>query len=455
MMLNSKISSLIISMAVPSMIAYIINSVYSLTDTYFVSMLGTNATAAVSVNSSLDSFVFMFSSALAVGSNSFVSRLLGARQKKRADEVISTGFFTCILVGLVIMAVGLIFIYPMIRLFGATDTCEEYAVDYARFVLIAAPFTCATSLMTMCLRGEGRATLSMVGTVVGAVVNIGLDPVFIFVLNMGVAGASLATAISKVVSFVVLFTPYLLKKTNLVISIRHFKPSFALYGEVLKVGGSSAVRSLLTLAASIVTNNIAGGYSDSVLAAVGVSHKIMLVPIQIALGLSAGVQPVVGFNWGARRFDRVRKSFWFSTWLSLGIGTLMAVILIVFAEPIISLFTVADEELIEFGVLTITLQSIALPGHVWAALSNGFNAGSGDLFGAFFVSSSRQGFCYLPFIHLACYLFGETGLAGIQAAADVMALIPTALMARRVFRRMERIEAEEAVPSKAPAASAG
>ena len=233
MMLNGNIGNVVISMAIPSVIAYIINSVYSLTDTYFVSTIGESATAAVGVNSSLDTFVFLFSTAIAVGSNSYVSRLLGAKDKEKASTVLSTSFFSTVVVGIVLMLIGLTFMGPMITLFGATDTCREYAIQYARYVLLVAPFTCATSLMTFCLRGEGHATMSMIGTTAGAVVNIGLDPLFISVLGLGVAGASMATAISKIVSFLVLFFPYLLKKTQLVISIRKFRFDLKIYGEIL------------------------------------------------------------------------------------------------------------------------------------------------------------------------------------------------------------------------------
>ena len=205
MMLNDPISRIIPKMAIPTIVAFLINSIYSLADTYFVSSLGTNATAAVSVNASLDQLIMMCGSMLAVGANSYIARLLGQNQDKKASQVLSTAFFTAMGIGALLMVLGSIFMTPMVRLLGATPTCEQYSIDYATYVLYAAPFMAANFVMNQCLRSEGSATLSMVGMGFGGILNIALDPIFIFALDMGVAGASLATAISKFVSFALIY----------------------------------------------------------------------------------------------------------------------------------------------------------------------------------------------------------------------------------------------------------
>ena len=197
MMLVEPIRKIIPKMAIPTIIAFLINSIYSLADTYFVSSLGTNATAAVSVNSSLDQIIMMAGSMLAVGANSYIARLLGARREEEAHKVISVAFFIAAAFGAVVMVGGIAFMEPMMRLLGATDTCLQYSIDYATYVLLVAPFMATSFVMNQCLRAEGSATLSMIGMGFGGILNCFLDPIFIFGLDMGVKGASMATAISK------------------------------------------------------------------------------------------------------------------------------------------------------------------------------------------------------------------------------------------------------------------
>ena len=178
MMLNEPISRIIPRMAVPTIVAFLINSIYSLADTYFVSFLGTNATAAVSVNASLDQLIMMCGSMLAVGSNSYIARLLGSGDEKKASQVLSTAFFLAAGLGALLMVLGITFMTPMVRLLGATPTCEQYSIDYATYVLLAAPFMATSFVMNQCLRSEGSATLSMIGMGFGGVLNCFLDPLF-------------------------------------------------------------------------------------------------------------------------------------------------------------------------------------------------------------------------------------------------------------------------------------
>ena len=186
MMLNEPISRVVPKMAIPTIVAFLINQIYSLADTYFVSSLGTNATAAVSVNSSLDQLIMMCGSMLAMGANSYIARLLGQGNEKKASQVLSTSFFTAFALGAVLLIFGNLFMGPMVRLLGATPTCEKYAIDYATYILLAAPFMATNFVMNQCLRSEGSATLSMFGMGIGGVLNVILDPIFIFSLFIGV-----------------------------------------------------------------------------------------------------------------------------------------------------------------------------------------------------------------------------------------------------------------------------
>ena len=422
LMLNEPIHRLIPKMAIPTIVSFLINSIYSLADTYFVSSLGTNATAAVSINASLDQLIMMCGSMLAMGANSYIARLLGKGDDKQASRVLSTAFFSAFAIGAAFLIVGSIFMVPMVRLLGATPTCEAYSIDYATYVLLAAPFMACNFVMNQCLRSEGSATLSMVGMGFGGVLNCILDPIFIFNFNMGVAGASLATAISKIVSFVILIFPYVTKRSLLHLSIRNFKPSRDIVKEIVTVGSSSMFRSGLAVVAAILLNNIAGSISDSVLAGIGVCTKIMMFPFSIILGFGSGFQPVAGFNWGAKQYDRVKESYKFSSKVAFWGGAVMALFCCLFADQLIVLFAGEDLEMRQIGAFAIITQAIALPIHGWVAMVNMFCVGLGNAKGAFALATARQGSCFIPILFPLAWIFGEYGVGAVQAVADILTL---------------------------------
>ena len=415
-MLEEPVSRIIPKMAVPTIVAFLINSIYSLADTYFVSSLGTNATAAVSVNASLDQLIMMCGSMLAVGANSYIARLLGQRDEKKASQVLSTAFYTAFGIGALLMVFGNLCMIPMVRLLGATPTCEQYSVDYATYVLYAAPFMAANFVMNQCLRSEGSATLSMIGMGFGGILNVVLDPLFIMPwgLNMGVAGASLATAISKWVSFLILVFPYVTRRSLLHLSIRNYYPSRDIVSKIVSVGSSSMFRSGLAVVSAILLNSIAGSISDSVLAAVGVCNKVMMFPFSIILGFGNGFQPVAGFNWGAKRFDRVEECYRFSAKAAFWGSLVMAAFLGFFADTLVILFAGMDEEMRRIGVICMVSQCVALPVHAWVAIVNMLCAGLGKARGALALSTARQGSCFIPILYPLSWIFGAYGIAVVQ-----------------------------------------
>ena len=442
MMLNEPISRIVPKMAIPTIVAFLINSIYSLADTYFVSSLGTNATAAVSVNASLDQLIMMCGSMLAVGANSYIARLLGEGDEKKASQVLSTAFFTAMGIGALLMVFGNIFMVPMVRLLGATPTCEQYSVDYATYVLYAAPFMAANFVMNQCLRSEGSATLSMIGMGFGSILNVILDPIFIMPwgLNMGVAGASLATAISKWVSFSILIFPYLTRRSLLHLSIRNFYPSKDIVSHVVSVGSSSMFRNGLAVISGILLNSIAGSISDSVLAAIGVCTKVMMFPFSIILGFGNGFQPVAGFNWGAKRYDRVEESYRFSAKVALIGSLIMAAIVGIFADTFVVLFAGSDAEMRRIGVICMVSQCIALPVHAWVAVVNMLCAGLGNAKGALALSTARQGTCFLPILYPLAFLCGAYGIACVQALADILTLVLAFPIHRKMSLRIQQAQ---------------
>lgn len=428
MMVNEPIPKVIFKMAIPTIVAFLINSIYSLADTYFVSGLGTNATAAVSVNASLDQLIMMTGSLFAVGANSYIARLLGQGNEKKASQVLSTAFGLAAGLSLLLLIFGAVFMEQMVVLLGATPTCMEYSVEYATYVLFAAPFMATSFVMNQCLRSEGSATLSMIGMGFGGVLNCVLDPFFIQGLPaiglpaMGVAGASLATMISKIVSFSILIFPYLTRRSVLHLSVKNFRIQWDTIKEIISVGSSSMFRSGLAVVSAIVLNDLAGNISDSVLAGVGVATKVMMFPFSIILGFGTGFQPVAGFNWGAKRFDRVQESYRFSAKVAIIGGCVMAAILVVFGDAVSGIFAGDDAQMRSLGALCIRLQALALPIHGWVAVVNMFCAGLGNAVGALLLATSRQGSCFLPIIYPMAALWGATGVVSVQAVADVLTL---------------------------------
>lgn len=446
MMLQEPVQSLIPKMAIPTIIAFLINSIYSLADTYFVSSLGVNATAAVSVNAALDQLIMMAGSLLAVGAASFIARLLGQGDKEKASSVLSTSFFLAFFFGFLLTVIGTTFLHPMVRMLGATPTCEQFSVDYATYVLMAAPFMASNFVLNQCLRSEGSATLSMVGMGFGGILNCILDPIFIFGMNLGVAGASMATAISKVVSFLILIYPYFGGKSMLKLSICNFRMEAKTMFEIISVGSSSMFRSGLAVVAGILLNNLAGQFSDSVLAGIGVTTKVMMFPFSVLLGFGTGFQPVAGFNYGAKRFDRVMESYRFATKVAVLGAVVMGGLCAVFCDPIIRAFAGTDPQMREIGRLCILLQCISLPVHGWVMVVNMLCAGLGRAGSALALSTSRQGTCFIPILYPLTWAFGEYGLASVQAAADVLSVFLAVPLLKRTMadiRQAEKVQMEQ------------
>ena len=448
-MLNGPVPQTIMKMAVPTIVSFLISSIYSLADTYFVSGIGTNATAAVSVNASLDQIIFMMGSMLAVGGNSYIARLLGAKDDKKANQVLSTSFFTAIFLGVLMLIIGTVFMKPMVRMLGATPTCEQYSIEYATYVLLVAPIMASSFVLNQCLRAEGSAIFSMFGMSFGGILNCILDPIFINGMGLGVAGASMATAISKLVSWCILLYPYLRRHTILHISFRSIKYSRDIVGEVVSVGSSSLLRSGLAVVSAIILNNLAGRYSDALLAGIGVTNKIMMFPFSIILGFGSGFQPVTGYNWGAKQFDRVHQTFSFSSKVAIIGSLVMGAFCAIFANSIISWFTEADAEMMWMGALCIRLQSFVLPVHAWVAVVNMFCAGIGFASGAVILATARQGTCFIPFVFLLNALFREYGILSIQAVADLLSIVLALIVLKKAMARVHAAErAAQAVPAR-------
>lgn len=441
MMLNENIMTLLPKMAVPTIAAQLITTIYNLVDTYFVSTLGTNATAAVGVNSSLERMITVIGSLIGAGACSYIARLLGAKDDEHANKVLSTSIFTGIGLGVIFMIFGKLMLGNIVFWLGATEECASYSIQYGTYVLYAAPFMIGSFILNMCLRSEGSATYSMIGIGFGGVLNCFLDPLFIYKFGLGVAGASMATAISKFISFVILCWPYVKKTTVVEISIRKFSLAMGDVKEVIAIGSSSFFRSVLTVAASITINRVAGSYSTASLAALSVANRIMEFPFAFILGFGQGYQPVVGFNWGAKVWKRVKDSYTYGCIMAVGGSIVMGIIIFIFASPLIRIFnSQADTEVMQLGLLCVRLQCFGLILHALSSQVNMFFAGIGNAKLALLANFARQGYCFYPVLLIAPMIWGVNGVAATQALADLLSavvIIPLFFHGQKIIRLAE------------------
>ena len=424
MMLEGSLLKVICITAIPMMISMLIDSIYNMTDTFFVSQLGITATAAVGINDSLLLYIRAISMGVGAGAASLLSRLLGQGNEKEANRVASTSLYSCIGLMCVLGITAYAFLEPIVVWIGATETVLPHSMSYARIILISVPFTAFEVVASQILRSEGSARLSMIGTVSGCVVNVILDPVFITWLGMGVGGAALATTISKGISCIILLYPFLRKKTVISINPRNFKPGLKLYRDVVVMGFPSFLRSALMTTSFVVINNVAGSFGDAALAATTISKKTTQLVSSAIMGFGMGYQPLAGFCWGAKKYKRLKDSFWTCTFMGWAACLVLGAVLFVFAKQLMLLFTVPSEtEVIRLGVIMIRTQCAVLIPHVWGVIINGLCLGLGKPLSSMLVGLSRSFICLTPSVVILSRLFGANGLAWSQAVADLLSMV--------------------------------
>lgn len=444
-MTQEPVEKLIVKLAVPTIISMMVTAVYNLADTYFVSQLGTSASGAVGIVFSVMAVIQAGGFMLGMGAGSNVSRLMGQQEYRRADEIGSTAFFTALVFGAAITGAGLLFLEEFMRLLGATPTILPYARDYARFILLGAPIMCGSFVLNNLLRSQGRATLSMIGLGLGGVLNILLDPIFIFQMELGISGAALATLLSQCVSFGILWICFLLGKSSVKVSVRLISRSVQTYALILKTGLPSFCRQGLASAATVALNVNAAVYGDSAVAAMSIVGRIFMLVLSMVLGFGQGYQPVVGYNFGARRFDRVKRAFWFALIASTLFLAAVGAVGFFLAPQVIALFRADDLEVIAIGSYACRAQCLLLALEPLIVLCNMSFQTTGRAWQAILISSCRQGLCFLPLIFLLPRLMGLRGIQLTQPAADICTFLICIPFAWAFLRDLDRGMLEEPV----------
>ena len=440
-MTQQPVKLLVIKMAVPTIIAMVTTALYNVVDAAFIGHLSTEGTAGIGISFAYMTFIQALGFFFGHGSGNHISRALGAKDRTSASVVASVGFVTPFLVGLLAVAICLPNLSGLSRLLGAPTEVVPYANDYLRYIVAATPFMMSALTLNNQLRLQGNARLGMVGIVSGAILNIVLDPIFIFGLGMGVSGASLATAISQFFAWILLLRGTF-RPESVHISLLNFRPSLKVYYEIFRGGLPSLFRQVFNCAAAVSLNYCAARYAApgeeaSAVAAFAVVTRIMMFAFSVVLGFCQGFQPVCGYNYGAKLYGRVRESWLFAVTVGTAFLLVISAVGFIFAPQIVALFRAEDSALINIGAATLRWQCAAFP------LVGLFTA-TGMLFQnirmtgpATLLSICRNGLFFLPAILLLPLWFGLQGVQMAQAVADTLTFalsVPYALWINRKLK---------------------
>ncbi|WP_411336010.1 MATE family efflux transporter [Ruminococcus gauvreauii] len=419
-MTQMPIQKIIPRMAVPTIISMLISSFYNMVDTIYVGHLdNTESSAAVGVAFSFMALIQAIGFFFGHGSGNFISRSLGKKEYDKAKNMAATGFFLPIAVGTLIMVLGLLFTTPLSRMLGATETALPYTNSYLRWLLLGTPFMMSSLVMNNQLRLQGSAQIAMVGITFGAVLNIALDPVFIFKLGMGVGGAALATIISQFISWLLLLGGCA-QKGNISISLKNLSPHIWQFGEIVRCGLPSLCRQGIASVAVIALNWAVKGYGDSAIAAFSIVSRITTFAGSAMIGFGQGFQPVCGFSYGAGLYERVVKAFWFCVKVSTVILVLLSVAGFILAPGLISLFRSGDPLLITIGSRALRFQCLSFPLTGLIIMTNMMLQNIGKTLPASVLAMGRQGVFFLPLLPLLSAAAGLTGIEFAQPAADIL-----------------------------------
>ena len=438
-MTTSPVGRLICRLAVPCIISMLITSFYNMADTFFVGMLKSNsATGAVGVVFSMMAIIQATGFFFGHGSGNFISRELGRHNYEDASDMAATGFFSALAFGLLICLLGQLFLGPLAYLLGSTDTILPYAKAYLRVILFGAPWMTASLVLNNQLRFQGSAFYGMIGIASGAILNIGLDPLLIFVFNMGVAGAAWATIISQFVSFCLLLIGCS-RGGNLRIHISRVQLKWSYYAMIIKGGLPSLARQGLASIATICLNQAARSYGDAAIAAMSVVQRIMMFGASAMIGFGQGFQPFCGFNYGARLYNRVKEAFWFCFKTSTAFLLVISTLGFAFAPQLVALFR-DDPEVIAIGAAALRFQCLTFCFQGWVVMSNMMLQTIGHTVPATFLAMARQGIFFIPLVWILSSLLGLLGIQTTQMVSDFLTLacaIPIQLHALRTLDRHE------------------
>ena len=433
---SAPIPKALLALGLPTMIGMMINALYNLVDAYFVGGLGTSQMGAITVAFPLGQVVVGLGLLFGNGAASYISRLLGRGEKETANKVASTALYSSIFIGAVVIICTIIFLNPILKLLGATESILPYAVTYASIYVISSIFNVFNVTMNNIVTSEGAAKTTMCALLTGAVLNMILDPIFIYVLNLGVAGAAIATAISQIVSTLVYLCYVLRKKSVFSFSIKECCFSKEIMSEILKIGIPTLVFQLLISLSITLINMQAKEYGDSVIAGMGAVTRIISMGSLMVFGFIKGFQPIAGYSYGAKKYERLHEAIKTSITWSTIFCVIFGLVMALFPTTIISQFTKGDIEMINVG-------QTALRANGFSFLLFGFYNVYSSLFlvlgkakEGFILGACRQGICFVPIILILPMIWGISGILYAQPISDVISAVITVFMAVHLHKEL-------------------
>lgn len=441
-MIETPVDKLIPRMAVPTIISMLVTSIYNMADTFFVSQIGTSASGAVGIMFSAMAMIQAVGFTLGMGSGNYISRSLGNRDENTASRSAATAFFTAGMIGILVAVFGTVYSKNMVYFLGATPTIAPFAQQYARYILIAAPFMMTSFVMNNILRAQGNAFFAMLGITTGGILNMILDPLLIFGFDMGISGAAIATMMSQMISFGILLFQCNTREGCIKIQISKFTPTLKMYGEILHAGLPSFCRQGLGSVAAVVLNYAAGPYGDAAIAAMSIVTRFMMFVNSSLIGFGQGFQPVCGFNFGAKRYDRVLDAFWFCVKVAVTMLTCFGIVAFIFSRPIITSFRREDLTVIEIGTLALRLQLLTMPFQAVVIMVNMLTQSIGYGFRASLVAMGRQGLFLIPSLIILPRIFGVLGLQMAQPIADMLTFVLAVAIVVGILKELRQLRAE-------------
>lgn len=433
---NAPIPKALVSLGIPIMIGMLINALYNLVDAYFVGGLGESPMGAISIVFPLGQVVVGLGLMFGNGAASYLSRLLGSGDKKTANIVASTALYSSVLIGAVLIIFATIFLKPILTFLGATETIMPYGLTYARIYVISCIFNVFNATMNNIVASEGAAKTTMCALLLGAVINIGLDPLFIYTFDMGVAGAAIATAISQFVSTLVYLTYILRKRSAFTFSIKDFIPTQQTFVEILKIGIPTLTFQLLTSLSIALINRASSTYGDVVIAGMGAVTRVTSMGTLVVFGFLKGFQPIAGFSYGAKNFKRLRESIKISILWSTIFCVAVGLLMVVFSTQIISQFANGNGEMISVGQKSLVANGLSFFLFGFYTVYSSLFLALGKGTAGFFLGACRQGICFVPIILLLPAIWGMSGILYAQPIADIISAIITVFMAFNLHRKL-------------------
>lgn len=441
-MLERPVGSLIATLAAPSIFANVVTTIYNLADTFFVGQMGvTSASAAVGVAFVTSTVIQAMAFYFAQGTGNPMSRYLGAGDTRRATEFVNTGLAATICFGALITVVGHLFLNQLCIIGGATETIMPYARTYISIILFGAPFIASGFLMNMQLRFQGESFYSMLCMVAGAVLNTILTPLFIFPCGLGIAGSALATVISEAVSFFLLL--YEMSKAGITpLGLRYVRlPDAAMLREINNGGVPSFARQVMLGVATSLLNNAAAPFGDAAIAGIAVVQRITSVGNFFQIGIGQGFQPIVGYNYGAKRFSRIREAYFTAVKASFVSVAAIGVVTFLFAPQLIAIFR-DDPDVVAFATLTLRIESVTLPFTGVAMATNFLLQTTGKMWRATFLGACRLGLVLGPVVLVLPPLLGMLGVQLAQPVTDIITTLIALPMAARILRELRTLESD-------------